>query len=56
VLKICLKRGAKISETLIIKLGISSVPTLFDELRCQMAFLTSESDMGGIFKKYDVKD
>jgi hypothetical protein len=35
VLKIGLKRGAKISEQhLIVKLGISSVPILFDELRC----------------------
>jgi hypothetical protein len=57
VLKICLKREANISEQpLIIKLGILSGPKLFDELRCLMVFLTSESEMRGTFKKSEVKD
>jgi hypothetical protein len=57
VLKTCLKKRTEISEQhLVIKLGISSGPTLFDELTCRMAFLTSESEMGGTFKKADVKD
>jgi hypothetical protein len=54
MLKICLSTGVKISQQpLKIKLGISSGPTHFEELRPRIAFFTSELEMVGTFKKPD---
>jgi hypothetical protein len=41
-------------QTFIIKLGISSGPTHFVERRRLMARSTSESEIYGILKKYEI--